>query len=636
MARQSLKEPYTIRSGDLFQDFETVGDWTAGGTGASIVADTDLYKTGTQSIKLMTGVGSTGNLTRTINETLTDIGVLSYWVYVEDVTKVNGLTIMLSNNNTFTDYFSFLYLANNDKTTKLHNGWNLLTVGKQQWTANGSANWANPIIRVRLSASVVGANQGVLWFDSIVIRKYTRPKVIFTFDDGSSSIYSEGFSYLDSKGIQATSYINSSTIDTAGFQTSAQLLEMYNAGWDISNHTEDGTDLTTLTQAQMESSIRSCSEFISAAGMTRRNCHRHVAYPGGFYNDVTLSAMAATGMITGRTVREGVESVPLDDVYTIGTRQIVNTTTLAVAKGYVTQAIGSGGTLVLLFHKIVAVPVTTLEWSISDFQDLVDYIDLLRLGGVLDTMTMTEWYDGLTQSRSIATSRAVATNRRTVRNMGTALRFDGVNDNVVLPIGLNTHFSKSNTGACTLSMFLNVGNVNTASNCIYISIIDTNDRFAVSVGVGYLRFGIFNGATWQSGSGGYKINSNTWYKLDVVISNGIITAGYLNGVLASPNGSFTPQTATTAGVRFGERTDGTQDLLGAIDEARIWSRALSATEVQNLYLYNDVPRNGLVAEYLFNEGSGTTATDSSGNGNNGTITGATYVTDAPLKTRVVV
>ncbi len=39
-----------------------------------------------------------------------------------------------------------------------------------------------------------------------------------------------------------------------------------------------------------------------------------------------------------------------------------------------------------------------------------------------------------------------------------------------------------------------------------------------------------------------------------------------------------------------------------------------------------LPTSGLVAAYGFNEGSGTTVTDVSGNGNNGTISGATWVT----------
>ena len=40
---------------------------------------------------------------------------------------------------------------------------------------------------------------------------------------------------------------------------------------------------------------------------------------------------------------------------------------------------------------------------------------------------------------------------------------------------------------------------------------------------------------------------------------------------------------------------------------------------------------GLVGYWNFNEGSGNTVTDLSGNGNNGTINGATWSTDAPAQ-----
>jgi hypothetical protein len=75
---------------------------------------------------------------------------------------------------------------------------------------------------------------------------------------------------------------------------------------------------------------------------------------------------------------------------------------------------------------------------------------------------------------------------------------------------------------------------------------------------------------------------------------------------------------------------------GLLDDVTIWDRALTATEIQNLYYNNIYPTTNLIAKYLFNEGSGSTIIDSSGNGYNGTITGATYTTDAPCKPRTQV
>ena len=55
-------------------------------------------------------------------------------------------------------------------------------------------------------------------------------------------------------------------------------------------------------------------------------------------------------------------------------------------------------------------------------------------------------------------------------------------------------------------------------------------------------------------------------------------------------------------------------------------RALTDTEVGDLYQSDQVPTDGLVAQYLLDEGSGTVAFDTSGGDNNGTIHGATWST----------
>jgi hypothetical protein len=62
---------------------------------------------------------------------------------------------------------------------------------------------------------------------------------------------------------------------------------------------------------------------------------------------------------------------------------------------------------------------------------------------------------------------------------------------------------------------------------------------------------------------------------------------------------------------------------GAIGPIWIWNRPLSASEVGGLFSSGAVPHNGLVAQYLMNEGTGTTIRDSVG-GHNGAISGATW------------
>ena len=72
---------------------------------------------------------------------------------------------------------------------------------------------------------------------------------------------------------------------------------------------------------------------------------------------------------------------------------------------------------------------------------------------------------------------------------------------------------------------------------------------------------------------------------------------------------------------------------GSIDEAAIFNAELSATDIANIY-NSGVPADlsgfsSLVSWWRFEEGSGTTATDSGTGGNDGTITGAAYQTDVP-------
>jgi hypothetical protein len=238
--------------------------------------------------------------------------------------------------------------------------------------------------------------------------------------------------------------------------------------------------------------------------------------------------------------------------------------------------------------------------------------------------------DAPAKLRATATSRSTASNRVKVRDMGTALRFGATGANVISNNPILTNFATTSyTISAWVKAQLVTSNVSSDAQHIFASSGTTSPFIAFS-----LRNGNYLLRYFDSGEDrqiAVKQIPNTFVLLTSVFDKTDSNIKlYINGVLRGTQ-SVTSYENVLSGtlVRFGFQT-GTTSLNGIIDEPRIWSRALTAQEVSDLYFNDIVPQDGLVAEYLFNEASGTTALDTSGNGNDGTITGATYTTDVPI------
>jgi hypothetical protein len=76
-----------------------------------------------------------------------------------------------------------------------------------------------------------------------------------------------------------------------------------------------------------------------------------------------------------------------------------------------------------------------------------------------------------------------------------------------------------------------------------------------------------------------------------------------------------------APMRLGTR-DFNSFFQGGLSQVRIWNRALEAGEIQKVF-QNDIPRTGLVAEFLLNEGEGDIVHDTARE-HHGTIVGARW------------
>lgn len=412
VTRQTLPQNYDIGYDTLFEDFETTTGWTQGlGSGSpSGVTSVDLvnYKTGSGALKIEATNGGVLN-TKTISLNTANAGTFGYWVYIDDVTKLSAITIYLSSVSNFASLFSYALSASN-----LLNGWNFVQVRREQWTNTGSESWSNTMIRLRFRTDSVASETVSTTFDSLYYGIYSRPKVLITFDDGWDSAHTEGYTYMATKNLKGTHFVISSVVDTAGRVTTENLTTAYNNGWSISNHTATHQNLSTLTEEEATTELTDCYDWLVSNGFS--TTAKHVAYPNGGYNTTVLDLMDTLGYETGSTIISRQNNIVkgLEDRRLIKRYSLINTNNLTTVRGYVDTAIANGSTVIINFHKLVVSPSASTEWSISDFQSLIDYIAQLSNGGLLDVMTVDDWYTGLTNPRLIATNRSVATTRTVV------------------------------------------------------------------------------------------------------------------------------------------------------------------------------------------------------------------------------
>ncbi len=117
---------------------------------------------------------------------------------------------------------------------------------------------------------------------------------------------------------------------------------------------------------------------------------------------------------------------------------------------------------------------------------------------------------------------------------------------------------------------------------------------------------------------GVDVTSQNWFHF-ILIKNKNVLSYYLNGIMKKTQIIKTPISPTSF-IFLGSSSSSTFFHNGKLDDIKIYNKALTASEITALYNDNN---SGLVAHYPFNGN----ANDESGNGNNGTVNGATLTTD---------
>jgi hypothetical protein len=212
-----------------------------------------------------------------------------------------------------------------------------------------------------------------------------------------------------------------------------------------------------------------------------------------------------------------------------------------------------------------------------------------------------------------------ATGPRVTGRIGNAVKLSGAGEYVSMPTGIVSSLTDF-----TISAWVNPAATSTWSRVFDFGTGTTANMFlTVSAGTAP-RFAITN-----SGSGGeQRLNAtsalplNTWSHLAVTLS-GTTGTLYVNGTAVATNTAMTLHPASlgsTANNWIGRSQYADPFLSATVDDFHIYNRALTGSEVATLA--GGTQGAGNVAAYRFDETSGASAADSSGNGRTATITGS--------------
>lgn len=236
---------------------DTIGDWTAGGTGVVTTSTTSLASrvldgsNNPVSIQLALAPGQTVNATMSktlaapVN--LSSGGFLVVRYYLASVATDYRFNIILSDS-----------AGNNAVWFQIHNiyatgsrmsyvGWHEVcyAVPPVDATYNpldvSPGTYANAVtnfqkITIRIDATSVAAQQAIVFDRIMVIPKLTRGFYAPTFDDCRTESYRFA-AYLAAKNMSGTFYVPPGLIGTTGYCTESQLRAMQDMGHLIGNHT---------------------------------------------------------------------------------------------------------------------------------------------------------------------------------------------------------------------------------------------------------------------------------------------------------------------------------------------------------------------------------------------------------------
>jgi len=371
----NLPKNYITQKGYTFQNFQDYSAWTAYSNGVKSQVE--------GGSNLLHNVGSyfTATLDKALsNLDLSTVETITIEFSVDNRTLINEVDVLLS-TATAESSIGGARLMFQIPQADILNGLNRLTIHKDYALANGGTTWANVFKWVRCQVQNSSGTPNVV-FRNITFNQKNKAIAVFQFDDFYSGFYTAYFQEFVNRGLVASFASQTSVIGNAGSMSSAQIQEMYNAGWEVVTHAHVHNNYTTLTDQQIRDDIASQRSILGNLGITKNIdfCH---AYTNGARNASVISTLNSLGVKCARTSDNGLQSHENPNLMELRSISKSASTVVSNLTPYIDKVSKNGGLYFTYSHN---------DYQVEKLQQELDYI----IGkGNIEFMTQGQWYKGL-------------------------------------------------------------------------------------------------------------------------------------------------------------------------------------------------------------------------------------------------
>lgn len=250
-----------------------------------------------------------------------------------------------------------------------HNGLNYVRVNLGDGTVDGTVS-SYRFREMRLKTIAVSTDSATqVNFGHIYTYDYT-PICSLWFDDGDRSQYENAFAIMKNAGLTGDIALITGRSEDGNHLTISEIHDLVNNGWEVTNHTHNHKNLTTLSQDEIDYEVSTGRDFLKINGSPIGAEYAVIPFDSRTQRVVTAINKYAK---IARNNDDHMNTMPVIDPYTLGSFEVQQEVTLAQVKAKIDKAISDKTWLILLFH-IIDDNDQQYHWLTENFSEVIDYL----------------------------------------------------------------------------------------------------------------------------------------------------------------------------------------------------------------------------------------------------------------------